>query len=92
MNKTGQKMKRKSSQIIETKKLNQRYTPSAPIKVTNLKTAKRLLSRLIYDLQPGAVDNQTAKDLTYLLTSYVNIFKTMELQERIEQLEKNIYE
>jgi hypothetical protein len=85
-------MKRKSSQIVETKRLNKRYSPSAPIKVTSLKAAKRLLSRLIYDLQTGAVDNQTAKDLTYLLASYVNIFKTFELQTRIEILEKNINE
>lgn len=85
-------MKRKSSQIVKTKKLNTTYTPLNPIKVTSLKAAKRLLSRLIYDLQLGMIDNQTAKDLTYLLASYVNIFKTFELQTRIEILEKNINE
>lgn len=85
-------MKSKNSQIVKTKKLNNDYTPAIPIKVTSLKNAKRLLSRLIYDLQSGNIENQTAKDLTYLLVSYVNVFKQYEIEQRIEEIEKRINE
>ena len=83
-------MKPKTTQMIETKKLKGSYTPSIPIKVTSLKNAKRLLSRLIFDLQNGTIENQTAKDLTYLLVSYVNVFKQYEIEKRIEEIEKRI--
>jgi len=61
-----------------------------PIKVNNLKSAKRLLSRLIYELQAGTIESQIAKDLTYLLTSYVNVFKQHEFEQRLEELEKKL--
>ncbi|MEO8232965.1 MAG: hypothetical protein ABI638_11825 [Ignavibacteriota bacterium] len=48
------------------------------------------MSKLIYDLQTGAIENQTAKDLTYLLISYVNLFKQYEMEKRIEEIEKQI--
>ena len=60
------------------------------IKVNNLKSAKRLLSRLIYELQAGTVSSQLAKDLTYLLTSYVNVFKTYEMETKLSELEERI--
>ncbi len=80
----------KSKQLVETKKVKGNYTLSNPIKVTSLKNAKRLLSRLIYDLQSGLIENQTAKDLTYLLVSYVNVFKQYEIEKRIDEIEKGI--
>jgi len=80
----------KSKQLVETKKVKGNYTLSNPIKVTSLKNAKRLLSRLIYDLQSGLIENQTAKDLTYLLVSYVNVFKQYEIEKRIDEIEKRI--
>ncbi len=80
----------KSKQLIEAKKVKGNYTLSNPIKVTSLKNAKRLLSRLIYDLQSGMIENQTAKDLTYLLVSYVNVFKQYEIEKRIDEIEKRI--
>ena len=80
-------MNKKSLQIVETKKLVNSYTP---IKVTNLKNAKRLLSKLIYELQAGTIDNQTAKDLTYLLVSFVNVFKQYEMERRISELEERL--
>ena len=78
-------MNGKSLQIVKPKNLNEGYTP---IKVTNLKNAKRLLSKLIYELQTGKIDNQTAKDLTYLLVSFVNVFKQYEMEGRISELER----
>ena len=68
------------------------YTPDVKakpaIKITNLKSAKRLLGRLIYDLQRGTVSSQLAKDLTYLLNVYVNIFKVYENELRLLELEQ----
>ena len=58
-----------------------------PIRVNNLKSAKRLLSRLIYELQSGAITSQLAKDLTYLLNVYVTTFKTYENEVRLTELE-----
>ncbi|HMN16294.1 MAG TPA: hypothetical protein PKD03_01645 [Ignavibacteriaceae bacterium] len=83
-------MKAKVKQFIENNKLKGSYTPNVPVKVTNLKAAKRLLAKLIYDLQTDKIDNQKAKDLTYLLVSYVNIFKQYELELRIEEIEKQL--
>jgi hypothetical protein len=80
-------MNKKSLQIVEPKKLKQGYTP---IKVTNLKNAKRLLSKLIYELQAGTIDNQTAKDLTYLLVSFVNVFKPYEMEKRVSEIERMV--
>lgn len=80
-------MKKKSLQTIKDKRLKGSYTP---IKVNNLKSARRLLSRLIYQLQTGEVENQTAKDLTYLLISYVNVFKTYEFEQRLIKLEEKL--
>ncbi|MCH7972539.1 MAG: hypothetical protein IH949_01375 [Bacteroidetes bacterium] len=80
-------MKKKSLQAIDNKNLKGSYTP---IKVTNLKNARRLLSRLIYQLQTGEVANQTAKDLTYLLISYVNVFKAYEFEQRLIKLEEKL--
>lgn len=80
-------MKKKFTQLIKNKPLSGAYTP---IKVTNLKSAKRLLSRLIYELQKGTIENQTSKDLCYLLVSYVNVFKSYELEKRIDELEEKV--
>jgi hypothetical protein len=81
-------MKNKNLPAIKNNKSNKGEI--LPIKVTNLKAAKRLLSRLIFNLQKGEIENQTAKDLTYLLTSYVNIFKQYELEKRIEEIEERL--
>lgn len=77
-------MKAKVKQMYEVKNLTD--TP-APIKVLSAKHAKRLLSRLIYQLQTKEVTGQDAKDIAYLLSIYIQIFNQMELEERIKKLE-----
>lgn len=76
-----------SLQKVEIKKISDSYTP---IKVTNLKNAKRLLSRLIYDLQAGKIEGQQAKDLCYLLISFVNVFKSYEIENRLNEIERKV--
>jgi hypothetical protein len=61
--------------------------PLRPVKVRTLRDAKRLLSRTITQLQAGTVTGQAAKDLTYLLSVFVQLVRDYELEERIEKLE-----
>ena len=87
-------MKAKIKQYIENKKDALTYTDTIagkiekPVKVTKISDAKRLLSKLIYKLQTGEIEGQSAKDMTYLLISYVNMIKDMEFEERLKQLEE----
>jgi len=87
-------MKAKIKQYIENKKDALTYTGSIagkiekPVKVTKISDAKRLLSKLIYKLQTGEIEGQSAKDLTYLLISFVNIIKDVEFETRLKELEE----
>lgn len=89
-------MKAKVKQLIENKRNELTYTPNIagriekPVKVTKISDAKRLLSKLIYKLQIGEVSGQEAKDMTYLLISYVNIVKDIELEKRLQIIEEKI--
>lgn len=80
-------MRQKTSKPIISKAVKATYT-EAPIKIRKLKDAKRLLSRLIYNFQQGSITGRDAKDLTYLLISYVNICGQTEFEERLIKLEK----
>lgn len=81
----------KNLQLIKKNKVVSTYAPKSdkPIKINKVKDAKRLLSKLIYQFQIGAVDNQDAKDLTYLLVNYVNICVQTDFEQRLEKLEKD---
>lgn len=63
-----------------------------PIRVNDLKSAKRLLSKLILELQTGALESPKAKDLCYLVTSYVNVYKIVDVEARILDLETRLKE
>jgi hypothetical protein len=76
-------------QLITDKLVNSSYPPiNKPIKIKNIRDAKRLLSRLIYHLQIGTVENQTAKDLCYLTICYINVIKELEFEARLKNLEE----
>jgi flagellin-specific chaperone FliS len=81
-------MIQKKLQVIQTNKDIDTYTGLKAVKVTKISHAKRLLSKLILQLQRGDITGQLAKDLTYLLSTFVNIFKTAELEDRIKKLEE----
>ena len=87
-------MKARVKQYIENKKDALTYTGNIagkiekPVKVIKISDAKRLLSKLIYKLQTGEIEGQAAKDMTYLLISYVNMIKDLEFEERLKQLEE----
>ena len=61
-----------------------------PVKVNNVKQAKKLLSKLIYGLQTGEIDSRKAKDLTYLLSVFITVVKETEFDERLKALESKL--
>lgn len=79
----------KRSQTLTVKRISEGYSQK-PIKVTNVKQARRLLSKLIYGLQTGEVTGDNARTLTYLLISFVNIFKQYEFERRLNSLEQKL--
>ncbi|MBU1100594.1 MAG: hypothetical protein KKA84_09335 [Bacteroidetes bacterium] len=61
------------------------------VRVKDSQSARRLLSRLITQLQKGEVQNSDAKDLTYLLNNYIQISKyILESEEIVAILEHHI--
>jgi len=73
-------------QVIPLSKYN--LNPSRPVKVRTLKDAKRLLSRIIIQLQAGTIKGQDAKDLCYLISTFIQLVRDYELEERIKKLEQ----
>ena len=51
--------------------------PGNPIRVKKNTDAKRLLSRLIYQLQKGEITGQDAKDLCYLLSTFITLSQSL---------------
>ena len=86
--------KRKSKKLnLSAKDSNVNGTPpplAKPIKVNNVKQAKKLLSRLIYQLQTEEIKSQKAKDITYLLSVFLTVIRDTELEERLTELERKV--
>ena len=76
-------------QLIETKQVTSTLL-GKPVKIRQLKDAKRLLSKLITEFQKGTINGRAAKDLTYLVISFVQIAKDIDLEDRIQALEDQI--
>lgn len=45
---------------------------------------------MIYEFQLGKIENQSAKDLTYMLMTYVNICTQVDFEERLSKLEAEV--
>jgi hypothetical protein len=63
-------------------------SPWLPIRVKKSTDAKRLLSRLIYQLQKGEITGQNASDLCCLFPTFITLTQNIEMEQRLEQLEK----
>lgn len=61
-----------------------------PGRLTNLKDAKRLCSRLIRSFIKGEVSGNDAKTLSYLLSTYVTIAQGSDIEERLDELETKV--
>jgi len=59
-------------------------------KVTNVKEARRLLSKIIECFCKKTLDNKDAKDLTYILSVFIMVVKETEFDERLTELEKKL--
>jgi len=80
-----------SLKVIKMNEDNPGYTPlfvGKPVRITKVRDAKRLLSKLILGFQKGEIKNQDAKDLTYMLISYVNICTQVDFETRLRSLEE----
>jgi hypothetical protein len=60
------------------------------INVTNIKQAKRLLTRIIRGYQENRYTDKKVKTLAYLLQVMVQIVKEFEFNERLSKLEERI--
>ena len=63
---------------------------SRPINVHSVSDAKRLLSRIIREVQNDTMTGKKATSLTYLLTTFVQIAKQSEFDARLEGIEKKL--
>ena len=61
-----------------------------PIRVSCARDAKRLMARIILALQKQTIASQTARDLCYLLVTYVTMLRETELEERVAKLERGV--
>ncbi len=66
------------------------YLNPAPrsVHVRTLTDAKWLLSRSMTQLQGGRIHGQDAKDLCYLLSTFVQVVKDADIEERLTKLEQ----
>jgi hypothetical protein len=89
--KKGRNSKTNRLQVLNLKG-NSESHPSLlgkPIRISKVRDARRLLGKLILEFQKGNIANQDAKDLCYLVTSYVNVAVQSDFEERLQQLEDN---
>ena len=63
-----------------------------PIQVTNLRKARKLLTRTITQIQKDSIHYSKARTLTYCLGILINLFKDEDILKRLEQLEARINE
>ncbi len=88
------KKKTKSVKALVKKGVNPNPTHipllDVDIPVTNLKNAKRLMSKLISNFISRRIINQDAKDLCYMISVFVTVVKEAEIEERIKKLEEKI--
>ncbi len=66
----------------------QGVAPIQVVRIRDIRSCKRLLGRLIVQLQKGEIGETTAKTLCFLLTSYAQIASASDFEERLAKLEK----
>ncbi len=59
-----------------------------PIRIRSVKDARRLLARILRQLQLGEISESKAKTISYVANSYAKLFEVSELEERVAELEK----
>jgi len=59
-----------------------------PRRIKSLNDVRRLISRLIPELRAGTLESKDARTLTYMLITYVRVFKESDLESRVQELEE----
>lgn len=91
MKKTAESVHRtRAKRFSKTPPLKEREMKQRPsvIAVHNSRDARRLLSRVISEVQGDEIDLAKAKGIAYLLQVYIGIERETELEERIQKLEQ----
>lgn len=65
-------------------------TPAGVIHVRDLKSARRLFTRVLDLIQADTIEERKAKTLIYGLKEFTAVFKDSDLQDRLERLENQI--
>ncbi len=63
-----------------------------PVRVRNLKDAKKLLGRLLVGFQRGEIQGEDARTLCHIISTYIQLVKDVELEARIAELEGRVKE
>ncbi len=81
----------KDAKTVDNKGAKQGYPPRRrAIRIKSISDARRLLSRLIFQLQGEEIESRFAKDLCYLAISYVNIARDSDIESRLDELEQKV--
>jgi len=59
-----------------------------PIRIRSVKDARRLLARILKQLQLQEIPESRAKTISYVANSYAKLYEISELEERVTELEK----
>ena len=59
-----------------------------PIRIRSVKDARRLLARVLKQLQLEKISESRAKTISYVANSYAKLYEVSELEERVTELEK----
>jgi hypothetical protein len=59
-----------------------------PIRVRTVRDARRLLARIMKQLQLEEISESRAKTISYVANSYAKLYEVSELEERVTELEK----
>ena len=59
-----------------------------PIRVRTVRDARRLLARILKQLQVEEISESRAKTISYVANSFAKLYEVSELEERVTELEK----
>ena len=59
-----------------------------PIRVRTVRDARRLLARILKQLQLEEISESRAKTISYVANSFAKLYEVSELEERVTELEK----
>ena len=84
------------SQVVSLNDITETPTPpklnlfNRNIRYLKIKDVKRAYSKLIQDYCKGLVNNEDAKTVTYMFSSYLQLIRDFEFEDRLNEIEKRI--